>query len=248
MQGLRAGPVLEALRPGGTVPQANPTTPPRRQREPSPSTPGDNKRQSRRLKAGQQALAGLTLGSLPVSASDNPEVWTPTQRTGETDELRGGTLSPEPWAHHCMEIGSVYHLADHARPKSLRQGHVPPDGLQTAPPKRWRGAPWTRPLSKAAAMGAKICVLTSPWGDKLQESLSLGFPEDLLEDIRQIQADQLTANPSSWTSCTTTSFPGSGARGPTAGHGPTSDLAGHLATQEGAERGGAGVLRNSRGQ
>ena len=108
MQGLaaailcRAGPVLEALRPGGTVPQANPTTPSRRQREPSPSTPGDNKRQSRRLKAGQQA--GLTLGSLPVSASDNLEVRTPTQLAGETVELRGGTLSPEPWARHCMEI------------------------------------------------------------------------------------------------------------------------------------------------
>ena len=52
MQGLaaailcRAGPVLEALRPGGMAPQANPTTLPRRPREPSPSTPGDNKRQS----------------------------------------------------------------------------------------------------------------------------------------------------------------------------------------------------------
>ena len=96
MQGLaaailrRAGPVLEVLRPGGTVPQANPTTPPRRQGEPSPSAPGDNKR----LKAGQQALAGLTLGSLPVSASDNPEVRTPTQPAGGTVELRGGTLSP----------------------------------------------------------------------------------------------------------------------------------------------------------
>ena len=36
-----------------------------------------------------------------------------------------------------------------------------------------RLAPWTRPLSKAASMGTKICVLTAPWGDKLQESLSL---------------------------------------------------------------------------
>ena len=100
----RAGPVLEALRPGGMAPQANPTTPPRRPREPSPSTPGDNKRQSRRLKAGQQALAGLTLGSLPVSALDNPEAWTSTQRTGEVDELGGGTLPPDPWAHQGMEI------------------------------------------------------------------------------------------------------------------------------------------------
>ena len=46
MQGLaaailcRAGPVLDAPRPGGTVPQANPTTPPRRQREPSPARRG----------------------------------------------------------------------------------------------------------------------------------------------------------------------------------------------------------------
>ena len=33
----------------------------------------------------------------------------------------------------------------------------------------------------------------------------------------------------------------SGTRGPTGGHGPTPGLAGHLATQEGAKRGGAGV-------
>ena len=105
MQGLaaailcRAGPVLEALRPGGMAPQANPTTPPRRPREPSPSTPGDNKRQSRRLKAGQQALAGLTLGSLPVSASDTPEAGTSTQRTGKVEELGGGTLPLDAWAH-----------------------------------------------------------------------------------------------------------------------------------------------------
>ena len=61
------------------------------------------------------------------------------------------------------------------------------------------------------------------------------FPE---EDIREILgrptllAGHLARPPVS---------PGSGARGPTGGHGPTPDLAGHLATQEGAERGGAGV-------
>ena len=47
-------------------------------------------------------------------------------------------------------------------------------------PSLGRLAPWTRPLSKAAALG-----------DKLQELLSLGdgshpFPEDLLKDIREI--------------------------------------------------------------
>ena len=80
------------------APQANPT------REPSPSTPGDNKRKSRRLKAGQQALAGLTLGSLPVSALDTPAAGTSTQRTGEVEEFGGETLPLDPWAHQGMEI------------------------------------------------------------------------------------------------------------------------------------------------
>ena len=88
-----------------------------------------------------------------------------------------------------------------------------------------RLAPWARPLSKAAARGAKICVLTSPWGDKLQESLSLGDGE---------------TNPSSWTFCSehsgpTTSFPGV----PLGVTDPPLTLPG--ATQEGAERGGTGV-------
>ena len=91
---------------------------------------------------------------------------------------------------------------------------------------------------------AKICVLTSPWGDKLQESLSLGdgshpFLEDLLEDIREILAPgagrpaegqpffldilhSRAMNPDH-------QFPRD--------HGPTPSLAGHL-----AKRGGAGVL------
>ena len=140
------------------APQANPTTPPRRPREPSPSAPGDNKRQSRRLKAGQQALAGLTLGSLPVSASDTPEAGTLTQRTGEVEELGGGTLPLDPWAHQGVEISDrdkvMYQMAFKQRP--LRDGG--------GKPSLGRLAPWARPLSKAAALGAKICVLTSPWG------------------------------------------------------------------------------------
>ena len=52
-------------------------------------------------------------------------------------------------------------------------------------PSLGRLAPWARLLSKAV-LGARM-------GDKLQESLSLGknshpFPEDLLEDIREILA------------------------------------------------------------
>ena len=118
------------------------STPPRRPREPSPSTPADNKRQSRRLKAGQQALAGLTLGSLPVSASDTPEAGTSTQRTGEVEELGGGNsfFGPMGTPGH-GDFGSAYHPADHSRPQYLRQGHVPPDGFQAASLKRrWRKA------------------------------------------------------------------------------------------------------------
>ena len=229
------------------APQANPTTPPRRPREPSPSTPG-NKRQSRRLKAGQQALAGLTLGSLPVSASDTPAAGTSTQRTGEVEPGPG-------------DFGSAYHPTDHSRPQYLRQDHVPPDGFQAAPlERRWRKAlvgrlaPWARPLSKAAVLGARICVLTSPWGDKLQESLCWGrghipsrrtywrtsgrapgagrpadgqpFFLDILHSVAlNIQDPDYQ-------------FPRPGARSPAGGHRPAPDLAGHLATQEGAERGG----------
>ena len=219
MQGLaaailcRAGRVLEALRPGGMAPQANPTTPPRHAflRRPSPSTPGQAP------VAGQQALAGLTLGSLPVSASDTPEAGTSTQRTGEVEEL-GGTPGHG-------DFGSAYHPADHSRPQYLRQGHVPPDGFQAASLKRrW------------------------PWGDKLQESLSLGdgshpFPEDLLEDIREITLlpGHFAQRGSQHSEPRPPVSPRPGARGPAGGHGPAPDLAGHLATQEGAERGGTGV-------
>ena len=79
-----------------------------------------------------------------------------------------------------------------------------------------------------------------PWGDKLQESLSLAdgshpFPEDLLEDIREILR---AGRPATSSVALNIQDPD---KGPTAGHGPTPGLAGHLATQEGAKRGGAGV-------
>ena len=57
------------------------------------------------------------MGSLPVSASDNPEVRTPTQPAGRTVELRGGTLPLQPWARHCMEISD--------RPTTLPITHDP---------------------------------------------------------------------------------------------------------------------------
>ena len=202
------------------MPQVNPTTPARRQREPSPHTPGDNKRQSLRLKAGQQALAGLTLGSRPVSASDNPEV-----------DLRGETLPLQPWVRHCMEISD--------RPTTLPITHDPNLSdkvmyLQMAfkqrplrdgggKPSLGRLAPSTRPLSKAAALGQDLCPHVTPSRRTCWRISGRSW--------RQGQADQRKANPSSWTSCTLGdehSGPqppvslGPGTRGPTTIHGPTS--------------------------
>ena len=116
------------------APQANPTTPPRRPREPSPSTPGDNKRQSRRLKA----LAGLGLTSglgLGHSRGWDTEDW-------RGRNLGGGNSFPGPMGTPGHgDFGSAYHPAHHSRPQYLRQGHVPPDGFQAASLKRrWRKA------------------------------------------------------------------------------------------------------------
>ena len=136
------------------------------------------------------------MGSLPVSASDTPAAGTSTQSTGK--DLGGGTLPLDPWAHQGMEISDhdpnisdkVMYLQMAFKQRPLRDGG--------GKPSLGRLAAWARPLSKAAVLGARICVLTSPWGDKLQESLSLGegshpFPEDLLKDIREILAPGATS-------------------------------------------------------
>ena len=185
MQGLaaatlcQAGPVLQALRPGGMAPQANPTTPPRRPREPSPSTPGDNKRQSRRLKAGQQALAGLTLGSLPVSASDTPAAGTSTQRTGEVEESGG-------------ETGPAYHPTDHSRPQYLRQDHVPPDGFQAGfLERRWRKA-----LVGTVGPVGPTAVQSSSAGS--QDPPPPQFPRDLEQGVPLGVTDPPLTSPGMW--------------------------------------------------
>ena len=154
----------------------------------------------------------------PVPESSKPSLILYARKDDAGEPGKGGGR-----ARHCMEILD--------RPTILpithdpRQGHVPPDALQTAPPKgrggnpHWDGlAPWIRPLSKAAAMGAKICVLTSPWGDKLQESLSLGGQPFFLDILHSVAL--------------TTSLLGIWNKGSHCG--PTPGLAGHLATQEGA--------------
>ena len=92
MQGLaaticRAGPVLEALRPGARCPKR--TQRPRRGAEGTISQHA----------GGQQGGTNLGLTSgLGHRQSGGPDT------NGGTVELPGGTLSPEPWARHCMEI------------------------------------------------------------------------------------------------------------------------------------------------
>ena len=92
------------------MPQANPTTPPRRQREPSPSTPGDNKRQSLRLKAGEQALAVNTwLGfvvhpNIPMAANKHILVMEVLQTMVEGQAMHSKDIEK---ALGCMSAGEV---------------------------------------------------------------------------------------------------------------------------------------------
>ena len=190
MQGLAAAILCRAgTRPGGAEAgghgaPSEPNNPPEATEGTISQHAGKKQRQSLRLKAGQQALAGLTLGSLPVSASDNPEVRTPTQPAGRTLELRGGTLPLQPWARHCMEISDRTQIS----PTRLCTSTWPSNSALLG---TGVGSPhldgW-----QAAAMGPRS-VSSHRHGDKLQESLSLKngshpFPEDLLEDIREILA------------------------------------------------------------
>ena len=52
-------------------------------------------------------------------------------------------------------------------------------------------APWARPASTLARLGAKILALTTPFTDQVMWSITCGskqhpYPDPLLEDIRQI--------------------------------------------------------------
>ena len=105
----------------------------------------------------------------------------------------GETLPLDPWAHQGMEISD--------RPTILPITHDPNISdkvmyLQMAFKQRPLRDGGGKPSLGRLARGPDRCpkqqcwVLTSPWGDKLQESLSLGegsppFPEELLEDIRR---------------------------------------------------------------
>ena len=127
----------------------------------------------------------------PLSATDLAErSWDEDWRDGPTS---GGNSFP--WSHghtiawsisdrptilpitHDPNLDKVMYLQMAFNQRPLRDGG--------GKPSLGRLAPWTRPLSKAAAMGAKICVLTSP---RELVGGSHPFPEDLLEDIREILA------------------------------------------------------------
>ena len=58
-------------------------------------------------------------------------------------------------------------------------------------PSWGRIAPWARPASTLARLGAKILALTTPFTDQVMWSITCGskqrpYPDPLLEDIRQI--------------------------------------------------------------
>ena len=187
-----APPGAVELLPGGHGTPPHPRTPPRQPN--SPSTPADNKRQSVRWKAGKQALAGLTLGTLPGSARGHQE---------DDKVMLGGRSC---WAGTRSKLHQAKHypcINGHSNARGSRtdprycRSHM----TQVYPIRsctcRWpsNNAPsgtgvasllgQTFSLSQAASMGAKICILTASWGERLQESLSVGegshpFPEDLL--------------------------------------------------------------------
>ena len=138
MQGLaaailcRAGPVLEALGPGGMAPQANPTTPLRRPREPSPSTP----------EGGPTSVGRSDLGLTSGLGLGHSSGWNIDTEDWQGRGIWGGNSSPGPMGTPGHgDFGSAYHPTDHSRPQYLRQDHVPPDGFQAAPlERRWRKA------------------------------------------------------------------------------------------------------------
>ena len=126
--------------------------------------------------AGKQALAGFTLGTLPGSALGHQED-DKVMLGGDTFKVTPGQALPlHQWTQQRKGIVD--------RPTTLPITHDPSQsGHEGWGRQAFLLAPWTRPLSQAASMGAKICILTASWGDRLQESLSVGegshpFPED----------------------------------------------------------------------
>ena len=153
------------------------------------------------------------------------------------------------------DFGSAYHPTDHSRPQYLRQGHVPPDGFQAAPlERRWRkalvgtvGPVGPTAVQSSSAGGQDLCPHFAVGGQASGVALVGGGVTSLPRGPtgghqkkfwRWGQADQQTffLDSSEHSGPRLPVSPRPGARGPAGGHRPA-DLAGHLATQEGAERG-----------
>ena len=130
-------------------------------------------------KAQLQTPLKLTLGSLPVSASDNPEVRTPTQPAGRTVELRGETLPLQPWARHCMEISDrpttlpithdpnlsdkVMYLQMAFKQRPLRDGGGKPSLGRPWSPLQQRWGPRSGAAQGGRHQGRRVKVLRKDW-------------------------------------------------------------------------------------
>ena len=159
------------------------------------------------------------------------------------------------------DFGSAYHPADHSRPQYLRQGHVPPDGFQTASlERRWRkalvgtvGPVGQTAVQSSSAGGQDLCPHFAVGGQapgvalvgggvtSLPRGPTGGHQEDSAPGAGR-PADGQPPSPENIQE--TTSFPGTWSKGSRWGSQSRPDLAGHLATQEGAERGGTGAPPN----
>ena len=127
-----------------------------------------------------RATAGLTHGSTAANAAP------PHSTAGDTWHT-STTWSDCPKYDPISEDLSLYdplmrlQVAFKTRP--LRDGGGKPS---------WRRmAPWARPASTLARLGAKILALTTPFADQIMWSIPCGskqhpYPDPLLEDIRQI--------------------------------------------------------------
>ena len=167
------------------------------------------------------------------------------------EELGGGTLPLDPWAHQGMEI------LDRPTILPITQGHVPPDGFQAASLKRrWRKAliGTVGPVGPSSSAGGQdLCphfavggqapgvALVGGWVTSLRGGPAGGHHRPTSGRPTLLLLGHFAQRGSEHSGPRLPVSPGPGARGPAGGHRPAPDLAGHLATQEGAERGGTGV-------
>ena len=117
----------------------------------------------------------------------------------------GGELFPLSHGHTIAWKSRIGPPSCRSRTTQIRQGHVPPDGLQPAPPKGRRGKAL---IGTTGPMDSATVQSSSDGGQDLCRQGTGHIPSRRTcwrisgRFWRRGQADQLTANPSSWTSCT----------------------------------------------